>query len=322
MVIRFVIGDEHCADPLDCSSLNGLLRETDAQSVAVAPGELNVADTVLDAVSSRLTPHHAAVLLFPANNPLLKLACDELPAACLPFAFSPLGTSIVVIATEAMSQVGDVTDSIRDWLIRAVLSGKKLIALSIEIPGAAVSLADQLPDLGPGNPHPGSDLGSRLGDLSPDSILGSIASQPDAIAMIAGFLLMNDYLDQSHTLSQSVEGGGRHAAGDYWHAIMHRREPDYSNSKYWFRRVGDHPLFDDLGSFAGDALARCASASAGDWRSRLSIPDRWDPFAFVDMCQSCVSATDVAMNRVAKEIQFAEMLLLLGANCRDAIGCE
>ncbi|MDF1745055.1 MAG: hypothetical protein P1V19_15260, partial [Gimesia sp.] len=63
--------------------------------------------------------------------------------------------------------------------------------------------------------------------------LPSISSPADATAMQAGLLCLHDYLDESHQFSQSVQNQGLHQAGDYWHHIMHRREPDYSNAKYW-----------------------------------------------------------------------------------------
>ncbi|SVC14658.1 uncharacterized protein METZ01_LOCUS267512, partial [marine metagenome] len=46
----------------------------------------------------------------------------------------------------------------------------------------------------------------------------------------SGLLLWNDALDSSHKIVQNI--GTK--TGNYWHAIMHRRENDYSNAKYWF----------------------------------------------------------------------------------------
>ena len=53
----------------------------------------------------------------------------------------------------------------------------------------------------------------------------------------AGLLLYIDDLDGSHERSQSIESD----EGSYWHGIMHRREGDFWNSKYWFRRAGSLP---------------------------------------------------------------------------------
>jgi hypothetical protein len=49
-----------------------------------------------------------------------------------------------------------------------------------------------------------------------------------------------DDLDRSHVVSQGIED----ATGSYWHGIMHRREGDFSNSHYWFNKVGEHPVID------------------------------------------------------------------------------
>src|SRR5690554_29628 len=61
----------------------------------------------------------------------------------------------------------------------------------------------------------------------------------EAIALMAGLHLWNDSLDASHSYAQQIEDD---ATGSYWHAIMHRMEQDYSNSKYWFRLAGNHPV--------------------------------------------------------------------------------
>lgn len=59
----------------------------------------------------------------------------------------------------------------------------------------------------------------------------SIAENP---YLQAGLWLYADELDASHRISQSLPD----AAGAYWHAIMHRREGDFGNSKYWVRSAG------------------------------------------------------------------------------------
>lgn len=79
-----------------------------------------------------------------------------------------------------------------------------------------------------------------------------------------GLHLLNDDLAASHALSQRHEG---EALADYWHAIIHRREGDYGNSRYWFGRVGRIPLLAEV--YGPDANApvafveRCRAAGRG-----------------------------------------------------------
>jgi hypothetical protein len=56
-------------------------------------------------------------------------------------------------------------------------------------------------------------------------------------ALLAGLWLWHDFLDESHTIAQGLHS----ATGSFWHAIMHRREGDFSNSKYWYARCREHP---------------------------------------------------------------------------------
>lgn len=102
-----------------------------------------------------------------------------------------------------------------------------------------------------------------------------------AEACRAGLLLRWDGLHQSHTISQSIHN----ATGSYWHGIMHRREGDFSNAKYWFRRVGHHPVFDRL---AEEAVALAKQAPDSCLATDLRRWNEWDSFEFVDWCQRCV----------------------------------
>src|SRR5690348_14223249 len=61
-------------------------------------------------------------------------------------------------------------------------------------------------------------------------------------AALAGLYLYFSCWDDAHEVAQSVDT----AEGSYWHAIVHRQEPDAGNSSYWFRRVGRHPIFPAL----------------------------------------------------------------------------
>lgn len=69
------------------------------------------------------------------------------------------------------------------------------------------------------------------------SIAAAIATNPTMRShppLLAGLWLYVDDLDRSHAVSQSIET----PVGSLWHGIMHRREGDFWNSKYWFRKAG------------------------------------------------------------------------------------
>lgn len=145
--------------------------------------------------------------------------------------------------------------------------------------------------------------------------LGPVSSRVDLTAVEAGLFLMHGCLDESHTCSQSIEGKGVHANGDYWHAIMHRQEPDYGNSKYWFRRVRRHPVFRKLPKHAESVISR-REMNEFDVLTRAD----WDPIRFVDLCERCAQDEESPEALTLREIQGWEMSLLLEQSITDAIG--
>ena len=139
--------------------------------------------------------------------------------------------------------------------------------------------------------------------LADDRLLGKRAVDAGmAAAVRAGLLLLADRMEESHALSQALDT----PEGSYWHGILHRREPDYSNARYWFRALGDHPLFRELGALPA---ARGAPGGRG-----------WDPFRFIDLCEECVRKRNEEARGPLEEQQEREIILLLAHCYRGAVG--
>jgi len=128
------------------------------------------------------------------------------------------------------------------------------------------------PELGPG---------PRKVVLSEKALNEQLKTLGASELLRAAVLVWHDHLDAAHKIVQDIETPD----GSYIHAIIHRREPDYSNSKYWFHRVGEHPCFAELSA---------------------QLHERYDPFAFVDRCERRDSKSEPRL----REIQALELQLL------------
>jgi hypothetical protein len=170
---------------------------------------------------------------------------------------------------------------------------------------------DRLNPLGPGSPGEGDRR--LLADLTEKTLFAPHAIQDSemARACLAGLWLYYDFLDESHSLSQSIET----TTGSYWHGLMHRREPDYSNAKYWFRHVGQHPVFEPLQKAAIELAAADPDPAAAFLRDQVE----WDPFGFVDLCQAA-TAGRARVTPLCQRIQQREWQLLFDWCYRHAIG--
>lgn len=136
----------------------------------------------------------------------------------------------------------------------------------------------------------------RLKNASPRRLFPD-ASHPEAAS--SGLWLYFSCLDESHRIAQEIPD----ATGSFWHAIMHRQEPDAGNSGYWFRRTGRHPVFEPL---AHEALQLAARHPDVNFPGRES----WDPIAFIDFCEDARRRPGSPQETLALEIQRAEWQLL------------
>ncbi|MCL6549082.1 MAG: hypothetical protein K6T30_09265 [Alicyclobacillus sp.] len=113
----------------------------------------------------------------------------------------------------------------------------------------------------------------------------------------AALLLWNDDLDRSHQIAQGIA----HPLGSWLHGVMHRREGDADNAKYWFARAGSLPFADALYTQAVRLWPECRS-----W-------GRWRPDRFVDAASEVVSRGeyDHPDGEALRRIQVVELSLLV-----------
>ncbi len=138
-----------------------------------------------------------------------------------------------------------------------------------------------------------------------------VADRDAADACRAGLWLLFNFLAESHAISQELHG----ADGAYWHALMHRREMDFSNSMYWFRRVGVHPIYASLQAAAREMADGAPHPSARFLKTNTA----WDAFAFVDLCEESQAGRSPC-EALCRRVQQREWQLLFDHCYRKAVG--
>jgi hypothetical protein len=288
--------------------------------------DLPITDTELleQIVSAEFNSEQSGLVLLPFTEAeLFAQAWETLTPGAASLALNPFEHAVVLIRKSNLLSLQNLTpstDLLWQSFIHLVQSG-----VNCQLTDSRIANRDYhgfpqvLPELAPDEPGSEYDwLYNLLQAYQPEADLDRITSRPDAVALKAGLLCIHDYLEESHQFSQSVQHDGRHRASDYWHHIMHRREPDYSNAKYWSRAVGYHPLLDELPDVVAPLFAQFQSSQVLDWQTPLVSTGRWSLNEFVDCCAEAAASGNSALNTFARQIQWIEMLLLLQRTSRDA----
>lgn len=167
-------------------------------------------------------------------------------------------------------------------------------------PFPALLATPEPPDLGPGpraGTQPLQPLQSAIDMAFAQRPLPATARD----ATRALILLWHDHHEAAHGIVQDLAT----VEGSYVHAILHRREPDYGNAKYWFHRVGRHACYGTLAECAGVLLD---DAKATALRARLLPRGAWDACAFVDVCEE---GRDEELLRAIQAAEFNALLVFL-----------
>ncbi len=113
----------------------------------------------------------------------------------------------------------------------------------------------------------------------------------------------------------SVGQGGNHYSRQGRGALERRTPLVHSgNSKYWFRRVGKHPVFEPLRTEAAQLAADAPPPAAFLVRQAA-----WDALAFVDLCEASYEEA-APCHDLCRRVQRREYELLLAFCFERAVG--
>ncbi len=169
----------------------------------------------------------------------------------------------------------------------------------------------RVPELGPGraNRTKTNELEQLIAQALHES--GAIQDRDLGRACEAGLWLHFDFLEEAHQISQHIDS----PEGSYWHGVMHRREGDFANASYWFRRAGNLPFFPELGQAAAQQLS---STTIHPLLARIARGENWDPQRFVDLCKTSIGGK-LAIEETCRNLQRLEWDHLFNHCYRGAI---
>jgi len=142
----------------------------------------------------------------------------------------------------------------------------------------------------------GWELPGKIRDASDETLSGG-GEIVDAkvFALVRGALFCAvDALDAAHRIFQDDSSD----MGSYWHGVMHRREGDFDNARYWFRRAGRLPISGKMHGAAAQVSANMAKQAS------------WDAYLLTGMCEQAKFGDAEAVPECLRlqRVEFDELL--------------
>ncbi len=242
----------------------------------------------------------------------------------------PWGPEAAMYRREAYAALGvyrNVEEVLWEYALRFVDKGNKLELMSEDL--AVWNLdADVASVLGSRNrlvpeSHRYEFLRSYLRGVSVEKLLSSVNAVPGKL-VLAALMNKNDDLESCHSICQKV--GQDSLCGNYWHGIVHRREPDFENARGWFRKSEGLPAYQDIFKDVLGFLQRVlqmpeygeAREKALSFMQHLRARGTWDPVYMVDMCEACARSGDEREERMLEEVQEVEFNTMFNWTYRAA----
>lgn len=159
--------------------------------------------------------------------------------------------------------------------------------------------------------HPG--LARDIAALVEEELAGSYPDgKLSAPAWKAALHLWNDDLDAAHELVQELHS----PTGSVLHGIVHRREGDYDNARYWFVRSGDHPAYHGLQAKVSALLGqeRWPAGKLSQALSFMQGQGSWNPSLFtnaIEIHERTMNGDDIDLRTLLERLQQLELEAML-----------
>ena len=287
-------------------ALQGLASSSDHSNGIAFTGneDAQAVSAMLEKLTDQINVAGDSAIIVSSEEPIPTSLLSQLPQSLHSLIRRPLHHDLFYLPTMSSELLAS-----KNGLLDIVVQNSPLCVAISKAPAM-----ERFPLAGPGQTFIKHD--SLMAAID-NAVQSQATDQRNKRCIESGLLLLWDFLDESHDISQTMEGKGSPRTADYWHGIMHRREPDAGNASYWFRRVGSHPALDHLGTqlIAWMSEQKASPEMLQLAESRLLKSKSLDPFALIELSSAALRNPGSVSDQTLRMVQYLEMLNLLVWSC-------